>query len=95
MLFARVNDTKEGKVLVGGSMGGKSVSYSIPSVIGTLSQGELTQMLSDLIDLYESVNTLLISSGILIPSDAEIFAEMLNRLKPVTSFQKSFQTIRC
>lgn len=49
----------------------------------------------EMLDLYDIASAALVSAGYATPTDAQIYAEMLDRLQPVTSFRGDYSTLRC
>lgn len=72
----------------------KSVEFFGPGDTG-LSSTELGNLTGEMLRLYSLSRSALVSSGVASPTDAEIYAEMLYRLDPVTEIGPStFVTLR-
>lgn len=85
---AIVKLTERGQTIASSASKGHAVAFSVPGN-GAATQGEMAEVIEELITLYELVDAI---SGV--DTDAERFAEMMERLKPVRSFRKSFTTLR-
>ena len=83
-----VAKAERGQTIAGTSAKGHSVNYSVPGN-GAPTQGEMTEVIEELITLYYQVDAI---SGV--STDDERLDEMLHRLKPVKTFRKSFTTMR-
>jgi len=77
----------------GNAVGNRSVSFFPPSA-GGLDPRSLLNLLCDLVDMHDASRLALISSGIVTPTDQQIFDEMMDRLQTVTSAQYSFACLR-
>lgn len=85
---AIVATAERGQTIASTASKGHSVAYSVPGN-GAPTQGEMAEIIEELITLYYEVDAI---SGV--DTDLERRDEMLHRLKPVRSFRKSFTTIR-
>lgn len=85
--------TRTGKVVSATAAAGRSVQFSQPAANGA-SPADIAELASDLLDLFEECDSALISAGIAAPTDAQIFAEMKVRLKPVTESFSDFSGLR-
>lgn len=83
-----VATAERGQTIAGTSAKGHSVNYSVPGN-GAPTQSEMAEVIEQLMTLYELVDAITD-----VDTDAERYAEMLHRLKPVRSFRKSFTTLR-
>lgn len=83
-----VAKAERGQTIAGTSAKGHSVNYSVPGN-GAPTQGEMSEVVEELITLYHLVDAI---SGV--DTDSERLDEMLERLKPVKSFRKSFTSLR-
>lgn len=61
----------------------------------SLSPEDLAGFGGELRDLYDTASAAVVASGIASPTDAQIYAEMIDRLQPVTSFTSDYSTLRC
>lgn len=87
-LQGHVDEVGGGKVLVGTQANGQSVSFQLPASFDAVSA---MRAVSELYDLYEQSAAALDSGA----SDAAIFAEMMDRLKAVKTFQTDHRFLRC
>ena len=83
-----IHGVEKGLVISSTSSKGHSVSFSEPGKGGP-TPAQIVELCEELLTLYYEVDAI---SGV--DTDAERLAEMLHRLKPVTSFRKSFTSIR-
>lgn len=60
-----------------------------------LNPEDWAETISELLDLYDRSSSVLVSSGIASPTDAQIYAEMMNRLQTVREVRADFTGIRC
>ncbi len=84
---------ERGKVIASTSARGTSVAFSVPG-LGNPRQGEMVELIEELLTLHDDAEADLISGGYATPSDAQIYAEMLFRLQPVKSFTNTFTNLR-
>lgn len=85
---AIVELTERGQTIASTASKGHAVAFSVPGN-GAATQGEMAEVIEELLTLYDLVDAI---SGV--DTDAERFAEMMERLKPVRSFRKSFTSLR-
>ena len=86
---ARFADTKDGRQIIGTATNGHSVEFSDPTR-GVLTPVGLAELVSDLIDRYDSAVVELGGT----PTDAQIAACMLERITRVTSYLSRFPNLR-
>lgn len=73
---------------------GKSVEFFGPGDTG-LSPTELGSLTGEMLRLYTMSRSALVTSGVAVPTDLEVYNEMLSRLDPVTELGPStFTTLR-
>lgn len=84
---------ERGKVIASTSARGTSVAFSVPG-LGNPRQGEMVELIEELLTLHDDAEADLISGGYATPTDAQIYAEMLFRLQPVKSFTNTFTNLR-
>jgi hypothetical protein len=74
--------TNTGANLIGASGNGSSVTFSLPQEASTLTPSAVAEACSELDDLYAEVRADLVTGGTAIPTDGQIYAEMLHNLAP-------------
>ena len=84
---ARLSDTDGGKVWVGSSASGVSVSFQVPAGMSPLAASEA---ISYLLDLYERIDGATPSPA----DDDERFTAMMAELQPITSTYSNFSALR-
>lgn len=87
-LRGQIQEVATGKVLVGTQANGQQVSFALPS---SFDAPTAMRVIGELVDLYEKSVAALESGS----SDAVIFAEMMDRLKPIKSFSTDHSFLRC
>lgn len=87
---ARVSETESGLYLSATSANGASVNYALPSGSGDVSPTAITELCSELIDLYEAAKYKLGNDA----SDDDLFSEMLLQLVAVRSYSTDFGGLR-
>jgi hypothetical protein len=85
-------DAVSAGLVAGTSANGHSVQFSTPDK--NLSAEDWAETASALLDLYDTVSAVLISSGITSPTDAQIYAEMIFRLQNVGKIATDFTQLR-
>lgn len=68
--------------------GGQAVSFSNRDNGST--PEDISSMWGEMLDLYDASRAGLVAAGIASLTDAQVYAEMLNRLQSVTSFTKDY-----
>lgn len=61
---------------------------------GALSVQDAAGFYSNLLDLYDASSSALVSSGVTTPTEAQIYAEMMDRLRGVTETFDDYSEIR-
>jgi hypothetical protein len=89
-----IQQTRQGRAIIGTSAAGRSVSFLLPSSGQGVTQTDIAELISELLDLYESSNTALVSAGIATPTTDQIYTEMLSRLVAVTEFTTDYSGMR-
>lgn len=88
--FAQLDVSSGGQIVAFTSSNGKTVAFAR----GNVTPDDWVELFSDLLDLYDTANAVLISGGATSPTDAQIYAEMMRRLKPVRSYHNDFSDLR-
>lgn len=89
---AQYDAVSDGLVLVSTSGNAHESRYRFPSGFDS---GDIMELISDLIDRYEEAEAKLIADDeISSPTDAQIYTEMLARMKPIRDYQSDFSAIR-
>lgn len=91
LITSRLEAISGGTVLLT-SANGHSVQLASPDK--GLSAEDWAEGLSYLMDLYDNSLAALIQGGIPAPSDAQIYVEMLDQLRPITTMQNDFTALR-
>ena|SRR5258706_8967800 len=87
ILSAPVVTVQKGRILISASSGEVTASFS--TSIG-LSQAQLMDVVSELIDRYEQAKADLISEGNATPTDAQIYARELDDLRAIKGYTSNF-----
>lgn len=74
-------ETSKGKFITGSSAAGRTVSFQVPPAGRGLTQLEVAEIISELLDLYDETRAALVAYGTASPTDAQIYAEMMDRLQ--------------
>lgn len=61
---------------------------------GAVSLADAAALFSQLLDLYDQARAALVSAGIATPTDAQIYAEMIDRLRDVSTEYSDFSDVR-
>lgn len=89
----QIKQVGAGKVLVGSAGNGHSGSWEIPDDFNTT---DATTMLGELVDrYYEAQTELTAEQDISSPTDLQIFNEMMDKLRPVTTLRHDYTGLRC
>lgn len=88
---ARVVNAGGGKVLSMNQGNGHEVRFSFPEGFNTTDSLEL---LSEIQDRYEEAKAALIDGGNATPTDSQVGADMLDKLRPVRSIAKDYSGLR-
>jgi hypothetical protein len=89
-LTGHVEQARNGSpIMVGTSAGGASASFAIPQGVHLLSEVELAELFSELIDLYEQAIQGIEGT----PTDTTVGAAMLGQLNPVRAFRADFRSL--
>lgn len=89
-LTGHVEQARNGSaVMVGTAAGGATASFALPPSAHLLSEVELAELFSDLLDLYESAAA---TEGA--NSDAAVASAMLTQLTPARSFRADFRCLQ-
>lgn len=92
-LDALVAAAERGKVIASTSARGTAVAFSVPGM-GAPKQGDMVELIEELLTLHDDAEADLVTAGYATPTDAQIYAEMLFWLQPVTSFTNTFTNLR-
>lgn len=79
------NSTPNGMVIVATAGNGQSAQFALPQAASQYSPFEISVAVSQLDDLFTDAQTELVTDGITSPTDDQIFARMLELLKPRNS----------
>lgn len=71
-----------GKFISSSAASNRKVEFIVPPAGRGLTPSEIGEVLSQLLDLYDEAKAALVSVPIATPTDAQIFAEMMDRMKP-------------
>jgi hypothetical protein len=80
-----------GKVLTGSAANGHSYSWSVDPKMDPVT---VTELVEELFERYESAKAKLIECGNATPTDAQIYAEMVDKLNAVDSVANDFTDLR-
>lgn len=89
-LQGQIQEVATGKVLTGATSNGTTVTFSMPGSSAGMTPQDIARMVASLFDLLESAKADLES-----PTDAAIFAEMMERLKPIANVHMDYGGLRC
>ena len=84
---------QSGGAMTGTSANGHSVQFASPSSGGT-SFGMMAALCAEMIRRYTEASDYLISTGIVAPTDAQIYVEMLAQLIACDSFSSDYSLLR-
>ena len=90
---ARIAAIESGNSIASTAANGHATSFSNPDSART-SPMDAASLCGEMLREYETVKALLITSGIAAPTDAQIYAEMVDRQRPVRGFTTDFSQIR-
>jgi len=90
---ARVAATSSGGTITGTSANGHSVQFASPDS-GSTSFGEMAALCAEMIRRYTEASDYLISTGIVAPTDAQIYVQMLAQLIACDSFSSDYSGLR-
>lgn len=90
---AAISGNRTGRVIIGSSTQGQSVSFALPS-LRDATPGEIVELGDELLSLYTVSRQSLVDGGVTSPTDDQILAEMLDRLVPVLSARSDYTSLR-
>lgn len=86
---ARLQQTREGTNLIATAGNGHSVTFSLPAAGQGATPHQIAILCEELLTLSTDSTDALVASGVPIPKDEQVLAEMLHRLQPVRSLSNS------
>lgn len=87
---ARLSENNRGLIVSSIKGNGAEMVFALPQIASTISPEAVIYAVSQLHDLYEETNADLISAGTAAPTDAQLLAEMLYRLKPKRAMREDY-----
>lgn len=79
---ASFTQTSTGKFVSSTMAANRKVDFIVPPPGRGVTAYEISELVSQILDLYDQSKAALVSSGISAPADAQIYAEMLDRSQP-------------
>jgi hypothetical protein len=86
--------TASGLVLVSGSGNGTSFSYVLPSGSSSVTPNDVADLNALMLWLYDKVKAALIAGGKPTPTDAEIFAGMMDKLVSFPTIEPDYSCLQ-
>lgn len=90
----QINEVVQGKILISVSTPGATSTFTPASFGRGVSNLQIVEMASELIDLYDLSEGYLKQGGNAAPNEDEVYAEMLGLLVPCTEQQGDFAGLR-
>jgi hypothetical protein len=82
--------TNGGRTIISTAASGRKVDFETPPAGRGITQLDVAETVSQLMDLYEESHDALVSAGVTSPTDSQIYDEMLDRLIARRSVRSDF-----